>query len=73
MAQLIAIAAGLVIGFAVGRWWILLLAIGFAVWIGVVTDVDEVPPWLLAAGYGAVSAAGLALGVLARRHVRRSR
>ena len=67
MVYLVAIAIAFAIGLVVGRWWALLAGIGFAIWIGISTDVDEVPPWLLALGYGVLTVGGIAAGVVARR------
>ena len=70
MAYLVAIGIGFAIGLIVGRWWALLAGVGFAIWIGVSTDVDEVPPWFLALGYGALTVGAIAGGVAVRRGLR---
>jgi len=67
MLYVVVIAIGFGIGYVVGRWWALLAAIGFAIWIGFWSDVDEVPPWFLGLMLGLVSACGIALGVFLRR------
>jgi ABC-type multidrug transport system permease subunit len=51
----------------VGRWWALLAALALAIWIGVGTDVNDVPPWFLALAYGVPSAAAIAAGVVLRQ------
>lgn len=55
-----------VVGLAVGRWWALLAAVALGVWIGLVSGVDAVAPWLLGLGYGVLAGAGIVVGVLAR-------
>lgn len=60
------VAGGLVLGLVIGRWWALLGAIGVAVWVAVVSEV-EVSRWFLAAAYGATAAASITAGVLLRR------
>lgn len=66
------VAAGLVLGLVIGRWWALLGAVGVAVWMTVVSEV-EVSRWFLAAAYGVIAAASIAAGVLLRRVGRRRR
>ena len=58
------------LGLAVGRWWTLTAALAIGVWIAVVSEVDEVPPWFLGAGYAVLTAFGIAVGVVARKHLR---
>ena len=65
MIAIVFLVLGLVIGLAIGRWWALVLAIGPALWVGVGADVD-VPDWVIGALYGVITAAGIALGTLAR-------
>jgi hypothetical protein len=60
------LVGGFVVGLVVGRWWVLLLAAGIGLWIGVSEEV-EVPGWYLGTGYAAVSGFAMALGVLLRR------
>jgi hypothetical protein len=55
-----------VLGLLVGRWWTLLAAAGFGVWIGLREEV-EVDGWWLGFGYSALSALGIVAGVLLRR------
>ena len=65
-------ALGAIVGGAVGRWPVVLLAVPFAVFIAATTEV-EISHVFLGAGYGAFAAAGLALGVMLRRRgVRRA-
>ena len=71
MAYLVAIGVGFVIGLIVGRWWALLAGVAFAFWIGATTDVDEVPPWFLALGFGVVAVGAIAAGVAVRRGFQR--
>jgi hypothetical protein len=70
---LIPVVAGLILGLAVGRWWTLLAAAGIGVWVAVVSEVDEVPPWFLGAAYAAVAAVAIAVGsvIRTRTHLRR--
>jgi hypothetical protein len=67
---LILLAAGLILGLVVGRWWALVAAVGIGVWIGVVSGVDEVPPWFLGAAYAALAAVAISVGVLVREGTR---
>ena len=67
MIYLIVIGIGFLIGLAIGRWWALVIAVGFGIWIGVETNVDEVPHWFLGLAYGAIAALGIAAGIGARR------
>ena len=70
MVELALVAIGLVAGLVIGRWWALLLAVALSVWIFLVSEVDEVPPWLLGLGYGVLAGAGIVVGVLVRRSLR---
>ena len=65
------VAAGLVIGFVVGRWWVLSVPAALSVYVAAVSEVDEVPPWFLGVLYGLLGAAGVVAGVLIRRRFRR--
>jgi hypothetical protein len=67
---LILLLAGLILGLAVGRWWALVAAAGIGVWIAVVSEVDEVPPWFLGAAYAVLAASGIAVGVAVRKRTR---
>jgi len=62
MLELALIVIGLLVGFTVGRWPVVLLALVLGVWIGVSTDVE-----LLGVGYALIFGAALASGVWARR------
>jgi hypothetical protein len=42
------VAASLVIGFGVARWWVLSVPAALCVYVAAVSEVDEVPPWFLA-------------------------
>ena len=70
MLYLILVVTGLILGLAVGRWWTLVAAAGFGVWVAVVSEVDEVPPWFLGAAYAVLAAAGIAVGVVVRKGTR---
>jgi hypothetical protein len=59
-------AAGLVVGFAVGSWWALVAALGVAIIVGGISEL-EVDPFFVGVAAGVVTAAGLAAGVLLRR------
>ena len=67
LIYLIPIIGGLVIGLIVGRWWALAAPIALGVWIGVESNVDEVPPWFLGSAYALISGIGVGSGVLLRR------
>ena len=64
------VLGGLVLGLVVGRWWTLAAALGVGVWISITNEVDEVPPWFLGAVYGALVAAGIAVGIVFHRLLR---
>jgi hypothetical protein len=64
---LIGIGIGFLIGLAIGRWWALVIAAGFGIWVGGEANVDEVPHWFLGLAYGAITALGIAAGIVARR------
>lgn len=66
MLPLILIAAGFVLGVAVGRWWALLASVAFGIWIGATEEV-EVSGWVIGVGYGGLAAIGTAFGLLVRR------
>jgi hypothetical protein len=66
MLPLILIAAGFVLGVAVGRWWVLLASVAFGIWIGATEEV-EVSGWVIGVGYGGLAAIGTAFGLLVRR------
>jgi hypothetical protein len=64
---LVLVLGGVILGLIVGRWWTLAAAVGIGAYIGVVSEVDEVPPWFLGAAYGALAAVGITVGVAVRR------
>jgi hypothetical protein len=64
------VLGGLILGLVVGRWWTLAAAAGLGLWITITTEVDEVSPWLLGSAYGALAAAGIALGVVIHQRPR---
>ena len=66
MVWLVVLALGLVIGLILGRWWALVAALAFAVWIWATTDV-EVAHWFLGLAYGGAAAIGIAVGVALRK------
>jgi hypothetical protein len=70
MPVVIILAAGLVLGFAVGRWWALTGAVALGVWAGTVSEL-EVPAWFIGLVYAGLAAIGIAAGVLGRRLVSR--
>jgi hypothetical protein len=57
-----------VVGVVLGRWWTLVAAAGLGVWIARSAEL-EVPGWYLGLWYAALSAVGIALGVLVRRRI----
>jgi len=66
------IAAGFILGLLVGRWWALTAAIGFGVWVAIVSEV-EVPGWFLGLWYGAIGCVGIGTGIAVRRAIHRLR
>jgi hypothetical protein len=72
MIGVISVAVGIVVGVVVGRWWALSAAVAVGVWVMLSTGVDEVPPWFLGLAYGAFTGAGIVLGIMLRRGVRRT-
>lgn len=65
------IAAGLVFGAVVGRWWSLLGAVGIGLLVGLVAEV-EVSSTLLGLASGVVAAFAIAIGVALRRGLGRA-
>ena len=72
MIELILFVPGLIIGLLVGRWWALLAAVAFGVWVGLVTEV-EVGGLFLGTVYAVISGAGIVAGVGLRKWMRRHR
>lgn len=72
MIVAVTFGVGVVVGLLVGRWWALLAPLGIFLWIGTSSEV-EVSPWLLGLVYAGIIAAGIAVGVLVRAAIRRSR
>jgi hypothetical protein len=72
MLEMGAMVVGLLLGFAVGRWWI--LAVAF-LWLLVLVDyeLDEVSPAYFVTAAVVLTSAGLAVGVLLRRGLGRLR
>jgi hypothetical protein len=64
------LAAGFVVGLALGRWWALIGAVVVGIGVGFTSEV-EVSPIVLGVGFGLVSAFAIALGVALRRTVGR--
>jgi hypothetical protein len=64
------LAAGFLVGLALGRWWALFGTIVVGIAVGLTSEV-EVSPIVLAVGYGLVSAFAIAMGVALRRTVGR--
>jgi hypothetical protein len=64
------VLGGLILGLVVGRWWTLAAGPGVGLWIAITTEVDEVSPWFLGSAYGALAAAGIAVGVVIRQRLR---
>ena len=65
------IAAGLVFGAVVGRWWSLLGAVVIGVPVGLVAEV-EVPSAVLGLASAVVAAFAIAIGVALRRGLGRA-
>jgi hypothetical protein len=70
MLPFVLIAAGFVLGIAIGRWWALLAAFAFGLWAGTTEEV-EVSGWLIGVGYGGLAGVGVASGVGVRRMLNR--
>jgi hypothetical protein len=64
------LAAGFIVGLALGRWWALIGAVVVGI-VVVFTSEVEVSPIVLGVGYGLVSALAIAMGVALRRTVGR--
>ena len=60
------LVAGVVLGLAVGRWWVLVFALVVAVWVGFTSEV-EVDSWFLGAVDGLIAGIAIAVGVALRR------
>jgi hypothetical protein len=58
-----------VVGVVLGRWWTLFASAGLGVWIARSAELEAVPGWYLGLWYAALSAFGIALGVLVRRRL----
>ena len=59
------------LGALTGRWWALLAPTAFAIYVGLVAEV-EVPAWFLGLVYGAIGVVAVAAGVLVRRFANRN-
>jgi hypothetical protein len=57
----------LVLGFAIGRWWTLIAAIAFGVWVGAEVEFDGQTDWAAGLFAGLVTGGSVSLGVLLRR------
>lgn len=66
------IGAGFILGVLVGRWWAVAPAVGFGVWIAIVSEV-EVPGWFLGVMYGVIGCASIGTGIAVRRVIHRLR
>jgi hypothetical protein len=64
------LAAGFIVGLALGRWWALIGAVVIGIAVGFTSEV-EVSPIVLGVGYGLVSAFAIAMGVALRRTIGR--
>jgi hypothetical protein len=64
------VAAGFIVGLALGRWWALVGAVAVGIAVGFTSEV-EVSPIVLGVGYGVVTAFAIAMGVALRRAVGR--
>jgi hypothetical protein len=65
---MVVFAVGLLIGLVVGRWWALLAAVAWGVYVAAESEV-ELPPGVLALFDMIVAAAGIAAGVMIRRRL----
>ena len=66
------IAVGFILGLLVGRWWALTAALGFGVWVAIVSEV-EVPGWFLGLWYGTIGCVGIGSGIAVSRVIHRLR
>ena len=69
MTYLVLLAAGLLVGLLVGRWWALALPAALGVWIGL-TEELELGGALVGAVYGGTTGCGVAVGVGLRKYAR---
>jgi hypothetical protein len=65
------IGAGFIVGVVVGRWLALAPAVGFGAWIAIVSELDEVPGWLLGLWYGVIGCVSIGAGIGVRRAILR--
>ena len=65
------IGGGFVLGLIVGRWWSLAAAAAVGVWLGLWSEVDEVPSWYYGIASAVVASASISAGILVRRVVHR--
>ena len=75
-AVLLIVVAGILLGLAVGRWWVLLapVALGLVIGLDETEPGSDTPTWFIALAAGVVMVAATALGVGARKLLaRRSR
>jgi fructose-specific phosphotransferase system IIC component len=73
VAIVVLVAAGFVVGFAVGKWRALLAAAGFGIWVAAASELDEVSPAFMGVALGALAGAGVVAGVITRRRRRTPR
>jgi hypothetical protein len=70
MIWTVILGVGLILGVVVGRWWALLAAVAFGVWIWRNTGV-EISHEFLGFVSGGFAAIGIAAGVFVRRRLKR--
>jgi uncharacterized membrane protein len=66
MSLAFTVFAGLIVGFATGRWWALWLAALIVLWFGF-QEQTPLSPWFFGLVHGGVAAAAIVAGVLVRR------
>jgi hypothetical protein len=70
--ELAVVGGGLLVGLVIGRWWALVAAVGFGVWVALTEEV-EVQGWWLGLAYAGLAALGILAGIGLRRVAARSK
>jgi hypothetical protein len=69
MSVAFTVIAGLIAGFAIGRWWALGLGAVIFLWFGLQEDAP-LSPWFFGLMYGGMAMAAITAGVIVRRQLR---
>jgi hypothetical protein len=72
LLPILLLVVGFTLGLLVARWWALIAPAALGIYVAIVSEVDEVPPWFLGVLYGIFGAAGVAAGVSLRRFANRN-